>query len=313
MTNPPVLVLALDAADYLPILEDLLEDETRLNMATDSDMAMEVYDGEPIILGEPDLVAGLLRGLPDVNWVQSSWAGVTPLLNCGRSDFLLTGIKGLFGPQMAEYVFAYLLAKEIRVLERLGKQSTKSWWEEHSGSLNKKTLGVMGTGSIGKEIAKTGRHFGMDVQGFSRAGNPAEPFEKVYGGDQLAEFLRPLDYLVAVLPDTAATRHLLGDKEFAEMRNSCYLVNVGRGSLIDEAALARALSANELGGAVLDVFDSEPLPRESSLWHSPNLVVTGHVAAISRPRDIANIFVENYRKYCNGEPLNNLVDFDRGY
>jgi len=313
MTNPAVLVLAHDAADYLPILEGQLEGGARVNMATDSAGAMEVYDGESIILGEPDLVAEVLRSLPDVDWVQSSWAGVTPLLNCGRSDFLLTGIKDLFGPQMAEYVFAYLLAREVRILERLDRQSAKVWWDEYSGSLKTKILGVMGTGSIGREIAKTGRHFGMEVQGFSRTGNSAEPFEEVYGGDQLAEFLRPLDYLVAVLPDTAATRHLLGEKEFAGMKNSCYLVNVGRGSLIDEAALARALNGNELAGAVLDVFDSEPLPRESTLWHAPNLVVTGHVAAISRPRDIANIFVENYRKYCNGERLNNLVDFERGY
>ena len=313
MTNPAVLVLAHDAADYLPILEGQLGDETRVNIATDSEAAMDVYDGEPVILGEPDLVAAILRSLPDVDWVQSGWAGITPLLNCGRSDFLLTGIKDLFGPQMAEYVFAYLLARELRILERLEKQSAKVWWEASSGSLNKKTLGVMGTGSIGKVIARTGRHFGMEVQGFSRTGSPAEPFEKVYGGDQLSEFLRPLDYLVAVLPDTAATRHLLGDKEFAGMKNSCYLVNVGRGSLIDEAALARALNANELAGAVLDVFDSEPLPRESSLWHAPNLVVTGHVAAISRPQDIVSIFVENYWKYCKGERLNNLVDFERGY
>lgn len=272
-----------------------------------------MYQGQTVVLGEPDLVAEAFDAMPAVQWVQSSWAGVTPLLNCSRRDYLLTNIKETFGRQMTEYVFAYLLAREVKILERLGRQSNRHWWEGPSGSLEGKMLGVMGTGSIGTEIASAARVFGMDVLGYSRTGRAADPFTRVYASDQLAEFLPQPDYLVAALPDTPATKHLLGADAFSLVKNSCYLVNVGRGSLIDEPALVKALFAGELAGAVLDVFEKEPLDEDSPLWHTPKLLLTAHIAAISRPRDIARVFSENYRKYCNGEPLNYLVDFDRGY
>lgn len=313
MAQPPVLILAHDAAEYLPILAGLLGPKTQLSAAANGAEARTVYQGQTVVLGEPDLVAEAFDAMPAVQWVQSSWAGVTPLLNCSRRDYLLTNIKETFGRQMTEYVFAYLLAREVKILERLGRQSNRHWWEGPSGSLEGKMLGVMGTGSIGTEIASAARVFGMDVLGYSRTGRAADPFTRVYARDQLAEFLPQPDYLVAALPDTPATKHLLGADAFSLVKNSCYLVNVGRGSLIDEPALVKALFAGELAGAVLDVFEKEPLDEDSPLWHTPKLLLTAHIAAISRPRDIARVFSENYRKYCNGEPLNYLVDFDRGY
>jgi phosphoglycerate dehydrogenase-like enzyme len=313
MAHPDVLIAAHDAAAYVPLLEEMLGGGTRLSIATTAAEALNVYDGQAVVLGEPDLLAGVLDDMPAVEWVQSSWAGVTPLLKSDRKDFQLTGIKDAFGSQMSDYVFAYLLAREVKILERLGRQSRKSWWDEPSGSLQGKTLGVMGTGYIGSAIALRAKAFGMKTVGFSRTGQAAMPFDQVYASHELEAFLPQPDYLVAVLPDTPETRGLLGSEAFALMKNSCYLVNVGRGSLIDEQALIKALHADELAGAVLDVFQVEPLAEDSALWHAPNLLVTGHIAAISRPRDISRIFSENYRRYCNGEPLNYLVDFDRGY
>lgn len=313
MAHPDVLIAVHDAAAYLPLLEEMLDSRVRVTIATNSAEALGAYDGQPVVLGEPDLLADVLDDMPGVEWVQSSWAGVTPLLKSDRKDFQLTGIKDAFGGQMSEYVFAYLLAREVKILERLGRQSRKDWWDESSGSLYGKTLGVMGTGSIGSAIAVRAGAFGMKTVGFSKTGEAAEPFDQVYASQQLEKFLPQPDYLVAVLPDTVETRGLLGSEAFALMKNSCYLVNVGRGSLIDEQALIKALYADELAGAVLDVFQAEPLAADSALWHAPNLLVTGHIAAISRPRDIARIFSENYQRYCGGEPLNYLVDFDRGY
>jgi phosphoglycerate dehydrogenase-like enzyme len=313
MAHPDVLIAVHDAAAYLPLLEEMLGSGVQVSIATNSDEALKSYNGQPVVLGEPDLLADVLDDMPAVEWVQSSWAGVTPLLESHSKGFQLTGVKDVFGSQMSEYVFAYLLAREVKIFERLGRQSRKDWWDEPSGSLQGKTLGVMGTGSIGSAIASTARAFGMKTVGFSRTGAPAKAFEQVYASHELVEFLPQPDYLVAVLPDTAETRGLLGSEAFALMKNSCYLVNVGRGSLIDEQALIKALYTDELAGAVLDVFQSEPLAEDSALWHAPNLLVTGHTAAISRPRDIARIFSENYRRYCNGEPLKYLVDFDRGY
>jgi len=313
MAQPDVLIAVHDAPAYVSLLEEMLGGRARISIAKTADEALKAYDGQSVVLGEPDLLAEVLDDMPAVEWVQSSWAGVTPLLNSGRKDFQLTGIKDAFGSQMSEYVFAYLLAREMKILERLGRQSRKDWWDEPSGCLHGKTLGVMGTGSIGSAIASKAGAFGMKTVGFSRTGKVARPFDQVYASHELEEFLPQPDYLVAVLPDTAETRGLLGSAAFALMKSSCYLVNVGRGSLIDEQALIRALYADELAGAVLDVFEAEPLAEDSPLGYAPNLLVTGHIAAISRPRDIARIFSENYRRYCNGEPLKYLVDFDRGY
>jgi phosphoglycerate dehydrogenase-like enzyme len=313
MQTPAVLILTPDARDYLPLLEDLARDSITLTTAETAGDAREKYTGQSVILGQPDLVAEVLGEMPGVRWVQSNWAGVTPLLDLGRSDYVLTGVKDTFGPQMAEYALGYLLANELKIFERLGRQANRNWWEEPSGSLQGKTLGIMGTGSIGSYIARMAQPFGMRITGFSRGGAAVEGFERVYAGNQLDDFLAEPDYLVCVMPDTPGTRHLLDSNAFRAMKNGCYLVNVGRGVLIDEAALAQALIEGELAGAVLDVFQTEPLPRESPLWNAPGLIVTGHVAAKSWPEDIARIFSENFRRYVEGKPLKYQIDFECGY
>ena len=310
MKQPGVLILASDAREYLPLLEDLRASFTVAETAVE---AREMYTGQSVVLGQPDLVAAALGEMPGVRWVQSNWAGVTPLLDLGRSDYILTGVKDTFGSQMAEYVLGYLLANELQVFERLGRQARRSWWAEPSGTLQGKTLGIMGTGSIGRDIARMAKSFGMHVTGYSRSGARVEGFESVFTGNQLGDFLAEPDYLVCVLPDTPETTHLLNANAFRAMKNSCYLVNVGRGALIDEEALTEALIRGELLGAVLDVFQTEPLPKESPLWGTPGLIVTGHVAAKSLPEDIAKIFRKNYQRFVEGEPLKYQIDFDRGY
>lgn len=315
MQTPSVLILASDAQEYLPLLEDLAGGGVAFTVAVAETVgkAHRAYVGQTVILGQPDLVAEALGEMPGVRWVQSSWAGVTPLLDLGRTDYLLTGVKDTFGSQMAEYVLGYLLANELKIFERLGRQANRCWWEEPSGSLKGKTLGIMGTGSIGSDIARVAKPFGMRITGFSRSGASAQGFERVFAGNQLEDFLVEPDYLVCVLPDTPGTRHLLDAGAFRAMKKNCYLVNVGRGALIDEEALAEVLVKGELSGAVLDVFQDEPLPQESPLWNAPGLIVTAHVAAKSWPEDIARIFMENYRRYVAGKPLNYQVDFERGY
>jgi phosphoglycerate dehydrogenase-like enzyme len=266
-----------------------------------------------VVLGQPDLVAEALGEMPEVRWVQSNWAGVTPLLDLGRSDYMLTGVKDTFGSQMAEYVLGYMLANELKIFERRGRQVNRCWWDEPSGTLQGKTLGIMGTGSIGRHIAGMAQPFGMRITGFSRSGASVEGFKQVFAASQLDDFLAQPDYLVCVLPDTPGTRNMLDTNAFRAMKNSCYLVNVGRGALIDEEALAQALVKGELSGVVLDVFQTEPLPQESPLWNAPGLIVTAHVAAKSWPEGIARIFRENYRRYTAGEPLKYQIDFEKGY
>ena len=159
----------------------------------------------------------------------------------------------------------------------------------------------------------TNRRPSATVIGLSRHGRPRTGFERVWPVAELADFLARADFLVSVLPDTPATRGLLDADAIAAMRRGAYFINVGRGSVVDEAALARALNEGHLGGAALDVFGAEPLPRNSPLWHAENTLVTAHVAARSWPRDIAAVFIDNFRRFAAGERLRYSVDFERGY
>lgn len=311
--NRDVLILSPDAEEYLPWLHAVADSGARVQAAVSARQAREVYAGETVVLGQPDLVAAALEGMPQLRWVQSTWAGVAPLLGAQRRDFLLTGIRGVFGPQMAEYVFGQLLAIELRFEERRERQRRREWWPAGSGVLQGRRLGILGTGSIGRHIAVTGKAFGLGVTGYSRGGAPVDGFDRVFAPGALDEFLAEPDYLVCVLPDTPETRRLLDEERLRALRPDCVLVNVGRGSLLDEAALAAALRRGDLRGAVLDVFEHEPLPADSPLWDAPGLVLTAHVAAQSRPADIARSFLANYNRYVAGEPLHDLIDFQRGY
>lgn len=313
MNSQDVLILAPNADEYLPLLEELVDGGASVRAANSVQSALESGTGQPVILGQPDLVVEVLAARPEVAWVQSTWAGVAPLLALGRRDYMLTGIKDTFGPQISEYVLGYLLAFELRLFERLGRQANRSWWPEPTGTMAGKTMGILGTGSIGRHIAGAAGPFGVMMLGLSLSGSSTDGFEKVYPAERLKEFLETLDYLVCTLPETSGTSGLLDDTAFAAVKPGCYLVNVGRGSVIDENALLTALESGVLAGAALDVFRDEPLPLNSPLWHTQNLLVTAHVAAKSRAEDIAAIFIENYQHYIRGEKLKYLVDFDRGY
>jgi len=313
MDRPAVLIVSPDAAAYVPLLGELAEQGTKIAAAVDAATARTTWSGQSVLLGQPDLLSEVVDEMPAVRWVQSTWAGVSPLLNMGRKDFVLTGVRGTFGPQMAEYVLGYLLARELKLVQRREQQERRAWWQADSGTLHGKSLGIMGTGSIGRHIARMAAPFGLRVTGFSRSGAPVAGFEQVFPAAGLAEFLAGPDYVVCVLPDTPATRHLLNEDAFRCMRPECYLVNVGRGSLIDEAALLEALRRGDLAGAVLDVFGQEPLPPGSPLWQAPGLTVTAHVAAKSMPQEIARIFIGNYSRFLAGEALQHPIDFERGY
>jgi len=313
MSRPGVLVLSDDAAEYLPLLAGLERAGTRLTVASSAAAVQAVWRGQEVVLGQPDLVAAALADMPSVRWVQSTWAGVAPLLALGRRDFQLTGVKDTFGPQMAEYVLGHLLAHELRVAERRDQQRLRHWWPGSSGTLRGKTMGIMGTGSIGRCVARMAAPFGLRLIGFNRGGAAVEGFEQVFPAEHLEAFLAIPDYLVCVLPDTPDTDRLLNEKTLRCLRRTCCLVNVGRGNVIDEEALSAALHRGDIAAAVLDVFQQEPLPETSPLWDAPGAVLTAHVAARSHPQDIARIFVENYNRYIAGEPLNYLIDFARGY
>jgi len=310
---PACLIVTAAAEEFAEETARLADFPISVKACTSVDQALDAYTDETVLFGKPDMIAEVLPKMPTVDWVQSSWAGVTPLMNLDYRDYVLTGIKDVFGSQMSEYVVGYLLAHELKVLERMARQREHHWFKSYSGTLEGKRLGIMGTGSIGQHIATTAKYFGVTVTGLNRSGADAQGFEKVMPVARLHDFLEECDYLVAVLPQTVGTDKLLDAAALAKLPAHAYFINVGRGNVVDDEALIDALQNNRLAGAALDVFNEEPVPKDSPLWDTPNLSITAHVSAVSYTSIIVPIFVENYRRYLNKQPLNYVIDFAAGY
>jgi phosphoglycerate dehydrogenase-like enzyme len=267
-----------------------------------------------ILVGDPARVVAALPGLSRLRWVQLTWAGVERMLDPTlRRDYVLTNIRGVFGPLMSEYVFGYLLLHERRIVERLEAQRESRWDTTLPGTLQGKTLGLVGVGSIGAHLAMTAKHFGMTVRGYTRASADCPQVDRYFHGDHRQAFATGLDYLVAVLPNTPGTRRLVDAEMLAALPPHAVVVNAGRGDTIDTTALIEALEQRRLAAAVLDVFEEEPLPPQHPLWRTRGVFISSHTAAPSFPSDIVGVFVDNYRRYARGETLRYQVDFDRGY
>jgi phosphoglycerate dehydrogenase-like enzyme len=303
---PKLLILSKDAEEYRSILE-------AANLPS-LEIVEKASKETEVVFGAPTMIRDALDSLPNLRWVQASWAGVEPLLDPSlRRDYVLTNARGVFGSLMSEYVFGYLLAHERKIFERAEAQKNKVWDTSLAGQLSGKTIGLLGVGSIGVDVAQMAKAFGMNVRGYTRGSEASTQVDKYYHGDDLLEFVKGLDYLVGILPNTNETRKIVDDKVLSALSSHAVFINVGRGSAVDENALLEALRNNKIAGAVLDVFEQEPLPKEHPFWETPNLTMTFHTSAPSLPEDIAKVFIENYRLYIEGKPLKYVVDFVRGY
>jgi phosphoglycerate dehydrogenase-like enzyme len=309
-----LLILSKDADAYRRAIEEARLPDLTVRAAADA----ASLDADPatfdVAFGEPRLLRDVLPRATAVRWLQSTWAGVDALLDPSlRRDYTLTNARGVFGGLMSEYVAAYMLAHERRLFEKRAAQAEHRWDPTPPGTLRGKRIGLLGVGSIGAEIARTAKHFGMHVRGYTRASEDCSDVDDYFHGDGRLALVRNLDYLIGVMPATAATRHVVDDVMLRALPPRAVFINPGRGGIVDEAALARALQDGRLAGAVLDVFEQEPLPADHVFWRTPNVTITAHTAALSVPADIAPVFVDNYRRWTSGEPLRYQVDFDRGY
>ena len=302
---PKLLILSRDADEYTRLISN-----AGLPGLEFSDDAAK----SDIVLGEPKLIRDALPTLFALKWAQSIYAGVEPLVDpAQRRDYVLTNARGVFGELMSEYVFGYLLFLEKKILERIQAQASRKWQRPESGVLRRKTLGLLGVGSIGAHLARTAKHFGMTVRGFTRESESSVDVDQYFHGDDLLKFVEGLDYLVSVLPRTENTNKIVDEKLLHTLPPHAIFVNVGRGNAVDESALVNALNQGRLAAAVLDVFAQEPLPEDHPFWGTPNLYMTFHTSAISYPEDLIKVFIENYQLYRAGEPLKYMVDFEKGY
>ncbi len=311
---PKLLILSKHADEYQRLIAAAGLPGLDLVATSAPKEANQIGKDCDIVFGEPPLIREVITTLPYVRWVQATYAGVEPLLDPSlHRDYLLTNARGVFGGLMTEYVFGYLLLHERRIFERFQAQQEHRWDGSITGMLRGKIIGLLGVGSIGAHLAQMAKHFEMKVRGYTRSSEASPDVDVYYHGSDLPVFANGLDYLISVMPNTKETRHIVDASLLNVLPSHALFINVGRGSAVDEAALIHALEAKQIAGAVLDVFDEEPLPKDHPFWDAPNLLMTFHTSAPSLPEDITKLFVENYKKFTRGEKLNYEVDFERGY
>jgi len=281
----------------------------------DADFVARVGEIEVLLALRPP--RGHWAGARKLELLQTAGAGVDAVLpapDLPASVRICNG-RGIHGPQMSEYALAMML-HFARRMPRNAEQQRERLWKMYAPSLLAgATCGILGMGAIGEAVAQKAKAFGMHVLGVQRTPKPCEHADEVLGTGETARVLAESDYVVVILPLTPETRGSLGREMLEHMKPEAVLVNMARGGIVDEAALADLLRDGSLRGAALDVFEEEPLPAESPLWEIPNLVVTPHVAGFSRDYlpDVFEIFADNVRRLERGEPLRNEVDRARGY
>lgn len=274
----------------------------------------EYAAGCPIWLGQPDLLAPLLRQGVKPQWLQSTWAGVTPLLASGLpTDYPLTRAVGIFGQVMAEYVLCHLLAHERQLFAALAAQVEQRWDNRRPHSLAGRKVLIVGTGDIGLSVAQFLAPFGVELLGIASSPRQLPPFRQVLGLDHLPGLAGETDYLINLLPDTPATRDIYDAALFARLKPSAVFINAGRGVAVVDADLVTALEQARLAGAVIDVCREEPLPAGHPFWNAPRLLLTGHSSAPTEPRLLVQLFLDNLARWQGGAELRGLVDFARGY
>ena len=276
--------------------------------------------------------------LPNLRWVQFHYAGVdfavdAPLLK--KPDLLVTTLSGAAAPQMAEYALTMILALGHRMLDLQYAQNRAEWprdrWERfRPAELRDSTVGIVGYGSIGREIARLVRAFGARVLAAKKdAMHPADSgytipglgdptgdlFHRLYPAQALRSMMKECDFVVIAVPLTPETRGMIGAAELAVMKPSAFLVHIARGGVVDQNALISVLQERKIAGAALDVFPEEPLPSNSPLWRLNNVLLSPHIAGISTRYDerAMHLFVENMKRYLNNAELLNRFDLHRGY
>ncbi|HEX5827635.1 MAG TPA: D-2-hydroxyacid dehydrogenase [Candidatus Limnocylindrales bacterium] len=301
------------------------------------------FDGHPD--GPLDDVEVMLRGrlpaetfdrilarAPHLRWVHSATAGVERVLTPASRErgITITNARGVFSRPIAEYVMLMILAAARRLPQLLELQAERTWQPLEARELRDVTVGIVGLGSIGRAVGALATAFGCRVVATRRrpeAGQHAsdgagdEPFlgslmlDRVLPPEQLPELLAESDFVVLAAPLTADTVGLIGESAIGVMKPGAWVINVARGELVDETALARALRNGRIGGAVLDTFREEPLPPSSPLYELPNVILTPHTSwSSTRVLDRSvDLFCDNLRRYAAGEPLVNVVDPTAGY
>ncbi|MFI8856928.1 D-2-hydroxyacid dehydrogenase [Streptomyces prasinus] len=317
MTLPTLLVLDADPPPRL----GRLTGRVRVEHADDSTLAGRLPSADVLLVW--DFTSHAVRaawpgGGPRPRWVHTASAGVDHLMcpELAASDTVVTNARGVFDRPIAEYVAALVLAMAKDLPRTLALQRERTWLHRESRGVAGTRACVVGSGPIGRAVAGMLEALGVTtalVGRAARAGSDGTP--AVHGGEDLDRLIAGADWVVAAAPLTEPTRGMFDARRFGLMRPSAHFVNIGRGPLVVEDALAEALRQHRIAGAALDVFASEPLAPDSPLWDVPGLIVSPHMSGdtLGWRDELGAQFVELYELWAAGKPLVNVVDKQRGY
>jgi glyoxylate/hydroxypyruvate reductase A len=304
------------AADHYNTIERSPQDEKRWRELLGNAEIMLDFDHTHYV-DLPDLA-------PRLRWLQSTGAGIGQAIRRLGYDrrlpnTIFTTASGVHARPLADFCLMSMLAFAKGLPRMIGDQR-RHHWERYAGAeLGGRTLGIVGVGRIGTEVARLAKAMDMTVIGIKRSVAGIDPaslhLDELHGPNELHAVLRRVEYLVLITPHTDETEHMIGANELALLPAGAVLINIGRGALIDEPALIAALHSGHLGGAALDVFADEPLPSDSPLWDMPNVLVSPHSASTSDLENgrITDLFCQNLERYLAGEPLLNVLDMNRLY
>jgi phosphoglycerate dehydrogenase-like enzyme len=322
MNDRPLLLLTAPGDKDIPFLSELRQLAPIIVGHSAQDFAAAGPSAEVVFnwSGSLALLRDVFLMSHSVRWIHSRSAGLEQTLfpELIQSDVTLTNGSGVFSDSLGEFAVAAILyfAKDLR---RMIRNQMAGVWEQFDVTMiSGKTLGIVGYGSIGRAVATRAHALGMKVLALKRASQHSNAdfiIDEVYGPNRLLEMLPRCDYLVVTLPLTEHTRGLIGVAEFAVMKQSAVIINLGRGPTIDEAAMIDSLSRHRIRGATLDVFDEEPLPHGHPLYSLENVLLSPHCADHT-PDWLDNsmrFFLEQLGKFRRGEPLLNVVDKASGY
>ena len=254
----------------------------------------------------------LLKKASKLKWVHAMTTGVDYLVNLPslKKEMILTSTRGIHGPQVSEMTFLLMLALNRNFPEVVRNQDKGEWVRWPGRLLWKKKLGILGVGVIGEEIARKGKVFGMEVFGIDIIKRKLDCIDAFYGPEDIVKVAKEVDYLVIVAPNTPETEKIVDSKVLSAMKPTAFLLNLGRGELVDEEVLIRVLKAGKIAGAGLDTYLQEPLPKGHPFWGMKNVIVSPHVAGMSDiyVEQAVTIFEENLGRFIKGE-RRNLINF----
>ena len=307
----PLLIINQFAEDYEKALR-IKFPELHIHAVTKEEDVGDFIEITEILLTSK-ISDKLIGKASKLKWIQVTTTGVDYITSLPslRGDVIITSTRGIHGPQMSEMAILLMLSLNRNFPQIIRNQDKKVWEPWPTKLLYRKKVGILGVGIIGEEIARKCKAFGMTVYGISRTKRKIDAVDFFYESDELLRVIKEVDYFIISASLTPQTKKMIGAKALFSMKPTAFLINIGRGEIVDEEALIQALNTGKIAGAALDTFCVEPLPKDHPFWEVTNVIITPHVGGISEiyVKQVLSVFEENLRRYIKGERGNliNLV------